>query len=162
MDQVANLYKADAEVIAPRDGEEVPLVLPAPRRGEILLIEDRDDVREGLAQLLELHGYMVTEEPDARRGLSELAAQPHGFALIVLDLQLPGALNGTAFRSRQLADPILATIPTIVITASDVSVEERAGLHVDGWLEKPFRFENLLELVKRYVVPEVPGLRTID
>lgn len=160
MDQIASLLKADVDAIDPRD--EVPLAYPSPRRGEILLIEDRDDVREGLAQLLELHGYMVTEEPDARRGLSELVAQPHGFALIVLDLRLPGALNGTAFRWRQLADPVLATIPTIVITASDVSVEERAGLHVDGWLEKPFRFESLLELVKRYVVPEASGLRATD
>ena len=160
MDQVTNLFRVGAEAITP--GDDVPLAYPSPRRGEILLIEDRDDVREGLAQLLELHGYLVTEEPDARRGLSELVAQPQGFALIVLDLQLPGALNGTAFRSRQLADPVLATIPTIVITASDVSVEGRARLHVDGWLEKPFRFENLLEHVKRYVVPEVPGLRATD
>jgi len=160
MDQVTNLFRVGAEAITL--GDDVPLAYPSPRRGEILIIEDRDDVREGLAQLLELHGYMVTEEPDARRGLSELVAQPHGFALIVLDLQLPGALNGTAFRSRQLADPVLATIPTIVITASDVSVEGRDGLVVDGWLEKPFRFENLLELVKRYVVPEVPGLHATD
>ena len=160
MAQVANLSGLDVDVIASRD--EAPLAFPSPRRGEILLIEDRDDVREGLAQLLELHGYMVTEEPDARHGLRELAAQPHGFALIVLDLQLPGALNGNEFRSRQLADPQLATIPTIVITASDVGVEERAGLHVDGWLEKPFRFDNLLVLVKRYVVPEVRGLLAVD
>ena len=160
MAQVANLSGLDVDVIASRN--EAPLAYPSPRRGEILLIEDRDDVREGLAQLLELHGYMVTEEPDARHGLHELAAQPRGFALIVLDLQLPGALNGNEFRSRQLADPELATIPTIVITASDVGVEERAGLHVDGWLEKPFRFDNLLVLVKRYVVPEVPGFLAID
>ncbi len=160
MDQVVNLSGPGVEVTASHDG--APLAYPSPRRGEILLIEDRDDVREGLAQLLELHGYMVTEEPDARHGLRELAAQPHGFALIVLDLQLPGALNGNEFRARQLADPQLAVIPTIVITASDVGVEERAGLHVDGWLEKPFRFDNLLVLVKRYVVPEVPGLRTVD
>jgi CheY-like chemotaxis protein len=155
MDQVTNLHGFGVDVIASRD--DAPGVHLSPRRGEILLIEDRDDVREGLSQLLELHGYMVTEEPDARRGLSELAAQPHGFALIVLDLQLPGALNGNEFRSRQLEDPQLAAIPTIVITASEVDVEERAVLRVDGWLEKPFRFESLLELVKRYVVPEVPG-----
>ncbi len=160
MAQVANLSRLGVDVITPR--AEPPLAYPSPRRGEILLIEDRDDVREGLTQLLELHGYMVTEEPDARHGLRELAAQPHGFALIVLDLQLPGALNGNEFRSRQLSDPQLATIPTIVITASDVGVEERAGLHVDGWLEKPFRFDNLLALVKRYVVPEVPGLLAVD
>jgi CheY-like chemotaxis protein len=82
--------------------------------------------------------------------------------MIVLDLQLPGALNGKEFRSRQLEDPQLAAIPTIVITASEVEVEERAGLRVDGWLEKPFRFENLLVLVKRYVVPEVPGRLGVD
>ena len=160
MDQVANLSQLGVDALASRD--EAPLAYPSPRRGEILLIEDRADVREGLAQLLELHGYMVIEEQDARHGLRELAVQPHGFALIILDLQLPGALNGNEFRSRQLADPQLATIPTIVITASDVGVEERAGLHVDGWLEKPFRFDNLLVLVKRYVVPEVPGFLAID
>src|SRR3977135_2283157 len=113
MAQVANLSGLDVDVIA--SCGEAPLAYPSPRRGEILLIEDRDDVREGLAQLLELHGYMGTEEPDARHGLRELAAQPRGFALIVLDLQLPGAFNGNEFRSRQLADPQLATIPTIVI-----------------------------------------------
>ena len=160
MAQVANLPGLGVDVIASHD--EAPLAYPSPRRGEILIIEDRDDVREGLAQLLELHGYLVIEESDAWHGLHELTAQPDAFALIILDLQLPGALNGNAFRSCQLADPQIATVPTVVITASDVSVEERAGLHVDGWLEKPFRFESLLELVKRYVVPEVPGLLATD
>ena len=42
--------------------------------GEILLIEDRNEVRQGLAQLLELHGYMVTEVADADRGMRELAS----------------------------------------------------------------------------------------
>ena len=139
-----------------------PSEYPFPRRGEILLIEDRDDVREGLAQLLELHGFMVTDEADAGLGLRELAAQPHGFALVVLDLLLPGAVNGVAFRASQLADPELAAIPTIVITASDVGVQERAGLHADGWLDKPFRFDNLLQMVKRYVIPEGQGLAAAD
>jgi DNA-binding response OmpR family regulator len=133
-----------------------------PRRGEILLIEDRDDVREGLSQLLEMHGFMVTEVPDAEHGLGELAAQPHGFALIVLDLLLPGSVGGTGFRARQLADPQLAPIPTIVITASDVEVIERSRLRADGWLDKPFRFDSLLELVKRYVIPEGQGLIAAD
>ena len=134
---------------------------PAPRRGEILLIEDRDDVREGLAQLLELHGFLVTDVPDAERGMRELAAQPHGFALIVLDLLLPGSLNGVEFRHRQLAEPQLSAVPTIVITASEVAVDDRACLHADGWLEKPFRFESLLELVKRHVVQEGQGLLVV-
>ena len=133
-------------------------VTSASRRGEILLIEDRDEVREGLAQLLELHGFMVTEVDDAGVGMRELTARPQGFALVLLDLLIGDAMDGVGFRRDQLADPELAAVPTIVITASDIAAPDRVPLHTDGWLEKPFRFDALLELVKRYVVPEGGGL----
>jgi CheY-like chemotaxis protein len=123
------------------------------RRGEILLIEDRNEVRQGLAQLLELHGYMVTEAADADRGMRELAANPQSFALVVLDLLLGDSMGGVEFRRRQLVEPHLAAVPTIVITATELADEERTPLHPDGWLEKPFRFDTFLELVKRYVQP---------
>ena len=40
-------------------------------------------------------------------------------------------------------------VPTVVITATDVAAADRASLHPDGWLEKPFRFDTLLEIVRR-------------
>src|SRR5262249_30983653 len=122
-----------------------------PREGDILLIEDQDDVRDGLAQLLELHGFKVIASPDADQGLRELDDQSKGFALIILDLLLRGPASGGDFRALQLADPLLASIPTIIITASDVDGTDRAKLQADGWLDKPFRFDSLLQLVKRYV-----------
>ena len=125
-----------------------------PRRGEILLIEDCTEVREGLAQLLELHGYMVTEFADGERGMREFATQPQAFALVILDLMLGETMAGMDFRLQQLLDTQLASVPTIVITASDISIPDRLPLHPDGWLEKPFRFDTLLELVKRYVIAE--------
>ena len=128
-------------------------VASASRRGEILLIEDRNEVRQGLAQLLELHGFMVTDVADADHGMRELTAKPHAFALVVLDLLLGDSMGGIDFRLRQLIDPHLAAVPTIVITASEIADEDRAPLHPEGWLEKPFRFDTLLELVKRYVEP---------
>jgi CheY-like chemotaxis protein len=67
---------------------------------------------------------------------------------------LPGAVGGRDIRARQLADPQLADIPAVVITATEPPPDERAGLHADGWLDKPFRFEDLLSIVKRYVVAE--------
>jgi CheY-like chemotaxis protein len=124
------------------------------RRGIILLVEDRDDVRLGLAQLLALHGYQVADAPDGEQALSKLAANPDAFALIVLDLLLPGAISGQDLRARQLADAALCPIPTIVITASEPQPHERQPLQPDGWLDKPFRFDDLLELVRRYVVSE--------
>jgi DNA-binding response OmpR family regulator len=129
-----------------------------PRRGEILLIEDCTEVREGLAQLLELHGYMVTEFADGERGMRELVTQPQAFALVILDLMLGESMAGMDFRLQQLLDSQLASVPTVVITASDVSLPDRAPLRPEGWLEKPFRFDTLLELVKRYVISEGSAL----
>jgi CheY-like chemotaxis protein len=128
-------------------------VANASRRGEILLIEDRNEVRQGLAQLLELNGFMVTEVADADHAMRELSANPQSFALIVLDLLLGESMGGIEFRRRQLVEPHLAAVPTIVITATELGDDERTPLHPDGWLEKPFRFDTLLELVKRYVQP---------
>src|SRR5689334_8789158 len=136
----------------------VPPSPGAPRRGEILLIEDCTEVREGLAQLLELHGYVVADFADGECGMRELTTQPQAFALVILDLMLGESMAGMTFRSQQLLDSQLASVPTIVITASDISIPDRMPLHPEGWLEKPFRFDTLLELVKRYVIAEGSGL----
>jgi len=154
MARVAHIANLGAE--EPYDDDASPQA--APRRGEILLIEDCTEVREGLAQLLELHGYMVTEFADGERGMHEFAMQPQAFALVILDLMLGESMAGMEFRLRQLLDSQLASVPTIVITASDVSLPDRVPLHPEGWLEKPFRFDTLLELVKRYVLAESSGL----
>ena len=60
------------------------------RRGAILVVEDRDDVRQGLAQLLELHGYLVADAGTGEEGNRQLNADPDAVALILLDLMLPG------------------------------------------------------------------------
>ena len=130
-----------------------------PRRGAILVVEDRDDVRQGLAQLLELHGFLVADARDGADALQQLSEDPEGFALILLDLMLPGDISGRDVRMRQLADPLLAAVPTIVVSASDLNHEERVGLNPDGWLDKPFRFDDLLTLVRRYVVSEGHALQ---
>ena len=136
-----------------------PAIWAGPRRGAILVIEDRDDVRQGLAQLLELHGFLVSDARDGDAALQQLMSDPDGFALVLLDLMLPGAIGGRDVRARQLAHPVLSAVPTIVLTASDLDQRERVGLRPDAWLDKPFRFDDLLELVKRYVVPEGSGLQ---
>ena len=114
-------------------------------------------MRVGLAQLLELHGYVVTDAGDGETALGRLHASPDDIALILLDLMLPGAVDGRDIRAHQLANPQLAGIPAVVITATEPAPDERDSLHADGWLDKPFRFEELLSMVKRYVVPETPS-----
>jgi CheY-like chemotaxis protein len=126
----------------------------SPRRGAILVVEDRDDVRQGLSQLLELYGYLVADAASGENALQQLEADQDGFALILLDLMLPGIISGSELRTHQLANPVLATIPTIIVTASELDARERGRLQPAALLEKPFRFDDLLGLVRRYVVSE--------
>ncbi len=132
------------------------------RRGAILLVEDRDDVRQGLAQLLEFNGYLVEQARDGHSALTHLERGEADIALMVLDLMLPGGVSGRDIRGRMLADPECADIPTIIVTASDIDPPGRAGLCPSAWLEKPFRFDQLLDHVRRFVVPEVPAQFPLD
>jgi len=126
----------------------------SPRTGAILLIEDCYDVRIGLAQLLAMNGYRVTDAPDGKGAIDALSANPRGFALILLDLLLPGTISGNDVRARQLADPELAGVPTVVVSACEPKEETQAALRPDVWLEKPFRGEQLLSVVRKYVKPD--------
>lgn len=123
-----------------------------PRRGAILVVEDRDDVRQGLAQLLELHGYVVFEAANADEALAQLEASANGIALMLLDLILPGR-GGAEVRAIQLANPQLSHIPTIVVSANAPETVDTAALRAAAWLEKPFRFDQLLGEVKKHVIP---------
>jgi CheY-like chemotaxis protein len=129
------------------------------KRGAILVVEDRDDVRQGLAQLLELHGFLVADARNGEEALEQLTSDPQAYALVLLDLMLPGAVSGRDVRMRQLQHPALAALPTIVVSASEMDHRERVGLNPDAWLDKPYRFDDLLELVKRYVVSEGSSLQ---
>jgi CheY-like chemotaxis protein len=132
-----------------------------PRRGAVLVLEDRDDVRQGMAQLLDLHGFLVVDAANAEQALVHLGTDPQGFALILLDLMMPGRLNGSDFRARQLASPELAHIPTLVVSATCPDSAARSELRPEAWIEKPFRFDDLLAVVKQYVTPEA-GAMIVD
>ncbi len=127
----------------------------------MLVVEDRYDVRQGMAQLLEMHGFVVVDAADGEQALAHLHCDPPGFALILLDLMMPGPVGGCEFRARQLEIPELAPIPTVVVSATEPDVAGRAQLHPDAWVEKPFRFDELLAIVKQYVTPEA-GAMIVD
>jgi hypothetical protein len=71
---------------------------------------------------------------------------------------MPGPLSGAEFRARQLASSDFADIPTLVVSATGPDAPARTELHPDAWIEKPFRFDHLLAVVKQYVTPEAGAL----
>jgi hypothetical protein len=57
-----------------------------------------------------------------------------------------------------LGDALLATVPTIIVSACEPDVRSFAQLRPAAWLEKPFRADALLTVVRRFVEPERMGL----
>ena len=118
----------------------------------ILIVDDDPAIREMLADLLFDDGYNVRTVPDGLVALDLLRAQPARFGLILLDLNMP-RLTGWEFRTRQRADPAIANIPVVVISAATNTGEQdqRADLVPDVFLPKPLDSEKLQSYVERFI-----------
>src|SRR6185369_16004642 len=116
---------------------------PAPAHCPVLIVEDDEDLRDMMAQMLTIEGFAATAVANGREALDYLrqAIKPH---VILLDLMMP-VMDGWEFRRRQQADPELAPVPVIVLSALDPS--RAAPVDATAFLKKPLDFDRLLELV---------------
>jgi len=112
----------------------------------VLIVEDDADLREMMAQLLTIEGFNASTVANGREALEYLS---HGSKpdVILLDLMMP-VMDGWEFRRQQQADPSLAGVPVIVLSALDQS---RAGdVDAAAFLKKPLDFDRLVQLVRHY------------
>jgi CheY-like chemotaxis protein len=115
------------------------------RHCPVLIVEDDADLRDKMAQLLSLEGYQAKAVANGRDALEYLNHdRPE---LILLDLMMP-VMDGWEFRRRQCADPKLANVPVVVLSALDQS--RAVDLGGVAFLRKPLDFSRLLQLVRRY------------
>ena len=123
--------------------------------GYILIVEDDDDIREALSQILELEGYTVREAANGREALDISSREPLP-SLILLDLMMP-IMDGWQFRSEQMKDPSLAKVPVVVISA-DAGVHEKvASFGAASVLPKPISLDRLLQAIETfYPTPPAP------
>jgi len=117
----------------------------------VLIVDDVDATRTGLAELLQLLGYETEEAANGVEALRRLRANPR-IAVVVLDLVMPGA-SGYWFREQQLKDPAIANIPVVVFTGSETSDVLPRTLKVAEVLHKPVRADALCEAIARYCQP---------
>lgn len=109
----------------------------------VLVVDDERDIREAVTEALVQAGFDVIGARDGEEGLRKL----HAFhpSVVLLDLTMPG-MNGWQFREAQRADPDVAAIPVIVVTALGCQPE----LDAADTIQKPFGIEELLRAVTRY------------
>ncbi|GAP37060.1 response regulator [Piscinibacter sakaiensis] len=110
----------------------------------ILIVDDDEGIRSLVSSFLAKHGFRVTTAADARQMRERLAEER--YALIVLDLMMPGEDGLTALRSIQAADGP----PVIMLSAVGTDVDRIVGLEVgaEDYLAKPCNPRELLARIR--------------
>lgn len=113
----------------------------------ILLIEDNSEVRENLAEILELSGYNVISAADGKEGVE--AAIERTPELILCDIMMP-ELDGFGVLRILSKNPATAIIPFIFLTAKAEKEDFRRGmgLGADDYITKPFDDVELLDTIE--------------
>ena len=118
---------------------------------KIMIIEDDEDIREGVRILLESEQYLVMEAENGAQGLELLEPD---VSLIILDIMMPG-MSGirTCEEIRKISN-----VPILFLTAKAQESDKLLGLMAGGddYLPKPFSYAELLgrvkALIRRYTV----------
>jgi two-component system cell cycle response regulator DivK len=116
----------------------------------ILLVEDTEDNRQIVRDLMESAGYELLEAEDGGAGVA-MAAE-HRPDLILMDIQLP-VMDGYEASRRIKADPGLRHIPIIAVTSYALSGDEdkTRAAGCDGYLAKPFSPRQLLAMIDEFL-----------
>src|SRR5579884_3373923 len=122
------------------------------RTPAVLLVDDDDEARRAARDALLAAGYRVTE---ARSGAGALVAlRLQRFDVVVLDLWLPGEIDGWEVRRRQLAHPAWREIPVVIARAAGNLGPSVRHLAPAATIAKPIDSGALLATVARVLAPD--------
>jgi len=116
----------------------------------ILVVEDEEDNRRIMRDLLTSVGYEIIEAVTGEEGVD--AAATHVPDLILMDIQLPG-LDGYEATRRIKTNPTLRHIPIIVVTSYALSGDDVKAFEAgcNAYISKPFSPRALLAKVREYL-----------
>ena len=116
----------------------------------ILVIEDTEDNRQIIRDLLSSAGYEMIEAVDGVEGVA--MAERERPDLILMDIQLPG-IDGYEATRRIRALPEIGRMPIIAVTSYALSGDETKAREAgcDGYVAKPFSPRQLLAKVREFL-----------
>ncbi len=114
----------------------------------ILIVDDDAKIREIMKWILEKSGFEVTTAPDGAAGLAAAEASPPD--VVLLDLVMP-QMSGFSVLEKMREGEKTKQTPVVIVSARPAS-ERPLGASRDlgatGYLEKPFRSETLVAVVR--------------
>ena len=116
----------------------------------ILVVEDQEDNRQIVRDLLTANDYEMTEAENGEEALAAVAKDRPD--LILMDIQLP-VMDGCEATRRIKADPSLSSIPIIAVTSYALSEDEEKARAAgcNDFVPKPFSPRHLLAKIRQYL-----------
>jgi CheY-like chemotaxis protein len=111
----------------------------------ILVVDDDDDFREALSEVLVDAGYPVQQAENGEVALARTAVEVPG--VVLLDLKMP-VLDGWGVMERMRNDPRSAAIPILILSAYGFEWEAEL-LGAQGYIPKSVGMDEILERVRR-------------
>jgi len=116
----------------------------------VLLVEDQEDNRKIIRDLLTASGFELIEAVTGKEGVAAAAREKPD--LILMDIQLPG-LDGYEATRRIRSNPDLKQTPIIAVTSYALSGDDKKAYAAgcDGYVTKPFSPRELLQKIREYL-----------
>lgn len=122
--------------------------MPEDQRRPVLVVDDDFDVRDAIADVLEIEGIPAAFAADGIEALEWLRKNPAP-CVILLDWMMPRC-DGATFRAQQKSDPAIAGIPVVLLTADAHLHEKTRALGVQAYLRKPVDLDQLSAVIRSY------------
>jgi CheY-like chemotaxis protein len=111
-------------------------------------VEDDRDIREAIAEFLELDGFQVYQAENGQQALDVLEGMPQP-ALILADLMMP-VMDGPALVAALRDNDQFASLPVVIVSASDANAP--AGYRR---VKKPIELDNLVQVVSEFCLRRI-------
>jgi CheY-like chemotaxis protein len=115
----------------------------------ILIVDDDDDFREALSEVLSEAGYPVQQAENGEVALARVAAEAPG--IVLLDLKMP-VMDGWGVIERMRQDPRTAHVPILILSAYGFEWESEL-LGAQGYVPKSVGTQEILDRVRRAAGP---------
>ena len=116
----------------------------------VLIVDDDDDSRSILRQVLEVEGHAVVEARDGKAALDILVSdRTQEPSLIVLDLQMP-LMSGWELLAIIKSYNRLSNIPVVIVSATEPHAETLARGTIAAWIQKPADTTELVRLARAH------------
>ena len=140
---------ADGSVEA-KDADSSRIAEPEPGRGRILLIDDQETVRDVCSAMLSTLGYTVSTAADGREGVEQYRRFGKDVDLVIVDMIMPNLGGRECFREIKSMNPGVRALLSSGFSL-DGSVQEIMDEGIAGFIQKPYRLEELSDAVAKAI-----------